>query len=72
MLQSVPGKSAVASGHVLGSGLPLEISDGMDARANCQIRIPALRSSMAITPPPLELKAVPKVLVPAWTPQPAL
>jgi len=68
----VLGKSAVASLHVLGSGLPLAISDGMASRANCHMRMPALRSSMAMMPPPLSLNVVPNVEVPASTPQPAL
>jgi len=72
MSQFVPGKSAVASGHVLGSGDPLVISDGISLRPNCQILIPALLSSIAMTAPPALLKSEPKVVDPASTPQPAL
>lgn len=49
MLQSVDGKSAVASPQVDGSGLPLVMSDGIEARGHHQMRIPALRSSVAYT-----------------------
>lgn len=49
MLQSVDGKSAVGSPQVDGSGLPLVMSDGIEARGHHQIRIPASRSSVAYT-----------------------
>jgi hypothetical protein len=49
MLQSVDGKSAVASPQVDGSGLPLVMSDGIEARGHHQMRMPASRSSVAYT-----------------------
>jgi hypothetical protein len=72
MLQSVLGKSAVASPQVLGSGVPLVISEGIALRPNCQSLMPADLSSMARIAPPALLKPVPKVVDPASTPQPAL
>ena len=62
----------MASPQILGSGEPEVISAGMEERANCHMRMPADRSSIAITPPPRLLKAVPNVELPASTPQPAL
>ena len=61
----------MASLHVLGSGVPLVISAGIETRGNCHMRIPAERSSTAMMPPPALLKASPNVLVPAETPHPA-
>jgi hypothetical protein len=72
MLQSVLGKSAVASPQVLGSGVPLVISEGIELRPNCHILMPADLSSMARIAPPALLKSAPKVVDPASTPQPAL
>ncbi len=66
------GKSAVASPQVLGSGVPLVISDGIELRPNCHILMPADLSSMARIAPPALLKSAPKVVDPASTPQPAL
>lgn len=72
MLQSVLGKSAVASPQLLGSG-ELQTSLGIESLANCHILIPALLNSIAITPPPLLLNVLPNVdlSVLASTPHPA-
>ena len=48
------------------------MSEGMDARTNCHIRIPSVRNSIAMAPPPTLLKPVPKLVESPVTPQPAL
>jgi hypothetical protein len=72
MAQFVEGKSAAASGHVDGSGFPPMMSGGTLPRVNCHMRMPALRSSMAMMPPPAALKDGPKEEEGPLTPQPEL
>lgn len=72
MSHPVSGKSASAVPHVLGSGDPPVMSDGMLPRANCHILMPALRHSSAMTPPPPALNSSPYVAVDPSTPQPVL
>ena len=60
--QLVLGKSAAAVPQPAGLGVLLVTSAGTAPRANCHMRIPASRHSTAMTLPPSELTAVPKVL----------
>ena len=55
----VSGKSASAEPQVLGLGFWLVMSLGIALRANCHMRIPSVRHSTAMTPPPWLLKAGP-------------
>jgi len=53
------GKNAVGVGQLLGLGLAVGRSVGMDERLKNQILIPASSQSIAKTPPPFEAKPAP-------------
>jgi len=70
--QFVFGNLPLGPASSLGLDSPETISAGIDARLNYQIRIPSLRHSTAITPPPTALNTFPKTPGPEITPHPAL